>query len=86
MAYWVAHRFYPPAAAERGESGLVRLHLKVDRTGHVTAVNIVSGSGSQMIDAAALGTWRGARLSPFPTNTPEDSADITIDLNYILYR
>jgi TonB family protein len=86
MAYWIAHRYYPPAAGERGESGLVRLHLKVDRTGRVTALNIISGSGSAMIDAAALGTWRGARLSPFPTNTPEASADIDIDINYILYR
>jgi len=86
MVYWIEHRYYPPAAGARGQSGQVRLVLKVERTGQVSAVSITQSSGWPMIDAAALGTWRGAKLSPFPVNTPENSAEITIDLNYILYR
>jgi TonB family protein len=82
----MAHRYYPQVAAQRGEQGVVTVHMHINRSGRVTAVDLVAGSGSQFIDAAALGTWRGAQLAPFPTNTPEDEADITISMMYVIAR
>jgi TonB family protein len=86
MAWWLAHRFYPEEAARAGESGVVQLRVKVDRSGKVTAVDLVSRSGSVMLDAAAMSTWRNAKLAPFPASTPENSADIDLTVNYILTR
>jgi TonB family protein len=85
-AWWLAHRYYPDEAARAGESGVVQIHLKVDRSGKVTAVDLVSRSGSVLLDAAAMSTWRNAKLAPFPANTPENSADIDLTVNYILTR
>jgi TonB family protein len=86
LAYWIGHRYYPPAAAQKGEQGSVKMHLHVNRNGRITALNIIEGSGSFMIDAAALGTWRNAQLAPFPTNTPESEADIVITMYFYIIR
>ncbi len=84
--WWIAHRHYPEQAGENGESGTVQIHVKVDRTGRVLGVDLVSTSGSQWLDLGALGTFRGARLPPFPYNTPENEADLTLTINYQIIR
>ncbi len=84
--WWYAHRIYPPGAGERGESGTVQLHLQVDRTGKVLSVEVVSTSGSKLLDTGALATFRGRNLPPFPVNTPENMADINLTIQYILTR
>jgi periplasmic protein TonB len=86
QSWWIAHRYYPEAAAMRGESGMVQIHMKVTRNGQVRSVDLMSPSGSVSLDAAAMGTFRGARLPPFPTNTPEDEADLTLTIQYNLIR
>lgn len=52
---------YPPEAARRHEHGLVRIALRIDVKGKVTAAEIVQSSGSPRLDEAArktLSTWR----------------------------
>ncbi len=46
--------FYPPEAIARGLQGRVVLLLTLDASGAVTAVEIASGSGHAVLDAAAL--------------------------------
>lgn len=83
-AWWVEHSYYPQQAAMNGEDGTVGVHLIVDRFGHVELVELVSRSGSQWLDMASTGVFRGAHLPPFPPETPEPRADIDLTIHYIL--
>ena len=85
-AYWRAHRYYPRQAAENGEDGQVQIELTVNRSGKVEDVRIVSRSGSPFLDMAALGTWRGAQLAPFPAENNQPRMSMTLTINYILIR
>lgn len=52
---------YPPLARRLGESGKVVLGVELDETGRVTAAQVLTSSGSNRLDAAALAvvkTWR----------------------------
>jgi protein TonB len=84
--WWLEHRYYPQQALENGEDGVVELKLVVERSGHVRALELRSGSGSQWIDLGAQATFRGANLPPFPQSTRESQADVYVTIHYILYR
>lgn len=84
--WWIEHRFYPQQAAENGEAGTVQIRVIVNRTGKVLQVELVSRSGSTFLDAAAQSTFRGRMLPPFPPQTPENEATLTLTINYFLYR
>ena len=85
MAYWLKHRYYPQQAAEDGEDGQVALELTVNSSGRVESAVIKSRSGSQFIDMAAVGTWRGAQLPPLPPELAP-SYKFTITIDYMLIR
>lgn len=85
-AYWRRHRFYPRQAAENGEDGTVQVELVVNRLGKVESVEISRRSGSPWLDMAALSTWRGAQLAPFPAENTEPRVTMTLTINYILLR
>lgn len=84
--FWITHRYYPDEAASRGEDGMVELHMIVDRSGQVTALDLVASSGSRWLDMAGQSVFRGAHLPPFPANTPEPTAEVELRLYYILIR
>ncbi len=85
-AYWRAHRYYPRQAVESGEDGSVQVELVVNRLGKVESVQIKTRSGSPWLDMAAVGTWRNAQLAPFPRENTDETATITLTINYILLR
>ena len=82
--WWDRHAYYPPQAAVNGEDGIVEIHLVIQRDGHVTAVEVVSSSGSRWLDMAGESVFRDAHLRPFPLATPQPRADVYISLHYIL--
>lgn len=84
--WWQQHAYYPPQAAMRGEDGTVRLHLKVERDGTVTEVQLQGRSGSQWLDMGAVSIFRGAHLPPFPPGTPENQGDVYLTINFVLVR
>ena len=86
LAYWLRHRYYPRQAAENGEEGQVVIELTVARSGHVDEVRVVSRSGSQWLDMAALGTFRNANLPPFTDEMREDRLTFPIPIHYYLIR
>ena len=49
-------------------------------------MQIVSKSGSQWLDMAAVGTWRNARLPPFTSEMREDRITFPIPIHYYLVR
>lgn len=83
-AWWLEHRRYPQQAIDNNESGQVILRFKVNRQGRVSGAEIVGRSGSQWLDAQSIATWGNAHLPPFPNNTPENEATVTISINFIL--
>jgi protein TonB len=84
--WWERHGYYPREAQLRGEDGSVKIHVHVDRYGHVEVVELESTSGSQWLDMGAQATFRGQTLPPFPPSTPEANADLDLTINYILLR
>lgn len=85
-AYWRKHRYYPSQAIQNGEDGTVQVEITVNRLGKVESVEVVSRSGSPWLDMAALGTWRGAQLAPFPAENNAPRVTTTLTINYILIR
>jgi protein TonB len=82
----VRHRYYPRQAAENGEDGTVVIELTVSRSGRVEAARVVSRSGSQWLDMAAIGTFRDGQLPPFTPEMREDRITFTIPITYYLIR
>lgn len=79
------HKYYPAEAAIRGEDGSSTVEITVDRNGRVAAASLVETSGSPRLDAALLGTLRGANVPPLLPGmaTPFTT---TITLHYVLIR
>ena len=84
LQYWLGHRYYPQQAVQAGEDGTVTIQLTVNRSGKVENVQIVSRSGSQWLDMAAVGTWRNAQLPPFTNEMREDRITFPIPITYYL--
>ena len=80
--WWDVHSFYPKGASESNEGGNVRVRMAIASDGLVTSIDVVQGSGSSVLDAAALAVFRNARLPPFPPGTPPQPADVTVTLHY----
>ena len=86
LSYWLQHRYYPEQAAMNGEQGAVTIQLTVNRSGRVENVEVLSRSGSQWLDMAALATWRNAKLPPFTNEMREDRITFPIPIQYFLIQ
>ena len=84
-AWFEAHKYYPAEAAMRGEDGSSTVEMTVDRYGHVQSASLVVGSGSDRLDAALLGTLRGATV-PLPLPGMPTPFTATVTLHYVLIR
>ncbi len=80
----VAHRIYPKMARRLGRQGTVVVRFDVDRQGHVMNAGLVRGSGSDILDEAALTLVRNASLPPFPVEMNPTQQTITVPLHYQL--
>jgi protein TonB len=82
---WLASRkTYPEEARRRGEEGRVAIRVTIDRSGRVVDAAIVSASGSQRLDEAALALLRQASLPPFPAAMAQARITITTTMRYSL--
>ena len=80
--WWDQHSFYPGEASQTNEGGSVRVRIVIAADGQVTSIEVVQGSGSSVLDLAALAVFRNARLPPFPPGTPALPADVVVTLHY----
>ncbi len=80
--WWDQHSFYPPEASQTNEGGNVKVHIVIAPDGQVTSIEVVQGSGSSVLDAAAVAVFRNAHLPPFPPGTPAQRADVVVTLHY----
>jgi protein TonB len=82
---WLASRkTYPEEARRRGEEGRVAIRFTIDRSGRVLDAAIVSASGSQRLDEAALALLQRASLPPFPVTMAQARITITTTMRYSL--
>ncbi len=80
--WWDQHSFYPKEASQTNEGGNVKVRIVIAPDGQVTAIELVQGSGSGVLDAAALAVFRNAHLPPFPPGSPAQPADVVVTLHY----
>jgi len=80
--WWDQHSFYPPKASQTNEGGNVKVHIVIAPDGQVMSIEVVQGSGSSVLDAAAVAVFRNAHLPPFPPGTPTQPADVVVTLHY----
>ena len=84
-AWFEEHKYYPADAAMHGEEGSSTVEMTVDRYGRVESASLVVGSGSDRLDAALLGTLRGAKVPPPLPGMPAPFT-ATVTLHYVLIR
>ncbi len=82
QAWWDLHAYYPRHASNNDEGGAVKLHLVIRPDGNIWMVDVVVGSGSASIDAAAASAFRGGFVRPFPAGAA--GADTDVSLHYVL--
>ena len=79
--WWDRPSFYPREASQSDDGGAVRVRIVIAPDGQVVSIQVVQGSGSSLLDAAALAVFRNARLPPFPPGTLAQPADVVITLH-----
>ncbi len=60
------------------------MRFTVARDGRVTAVRLVHGSGSLLLDTVAAELLRDARVPPFPDTMPQSEVTVTLSIRYAL--
>ena len=83
IAWLNANRTYPDLARRRGEQGTVLIRLTVDRGGRVLDAALARGSGSTVLDEAAVQQYRGKQVPAFPASMTQDKTTLVLP---ILYR
>lgn len=83
IAWLNANRAYPDLARRRGEQGTVLIRLTVDRGGRVLDAALARGSGSTVLDEAAVQQYRGKQVPAFPASMTQDKTTLVLP---ILYR
>lgn len=85
LAAWVQSRKrYPDEARRQNREGQVAVRFTVGRDGQVLDAQVVHGSGSDLLDQAALSMFRGGRAPPFPADMAQAQITTTISVHYRL--
>jgi protein TonB len=83
-AWLAAHKTYPEQARARGDEGRETVRLTIDRQGHVTGLEVVRSSGSDILDEATAAMLRGATLPALPPAMTQPGVTITVQIHYAL--
>ena len=72
LGAWVRdHSYYPSQAIARGEDGDAKVRITTNPNGRVTAVELLSRSGSIWLDMALQALFRDATLPRLPSDVKE---------------
>jgi protein TonB len=87
LAAWLqANKVYPEEARRRGDEGRAAVRFTVTREGRVVGLQLLSSTGSVVLDAAVDRLLRGARLPPFPAGMSQEEVTVTLQIRYSLER
>ena len=87
LGSWLqANKTYPEDARRRGDEGRATVHFTASREGRVTDFQLLSSTGSTVLDAAVERLLRGARLPAFPTGMDQEQVTVTLQIRYALER
>jgi periplasmic protein TonB len=87
LAAWVRSRTrYPEEARREGREGGATVRFTVARDGQMLGVALVQGSGSEVLDAAALAIFQGAHAPPFPPDMAQTQLTVTTAVRFRLER
>ena len=87
LSEWVEeHSYYPRRAAALGHQGTVRVLVTTMPDGHVVSVELEKRSGSQWLDLALEGLFRGAKLPPLPKSAGNEPFPFHFTMHYIIVR
>jgi protein TonB len=73
---------YPPQALRRGERGTVVVRAEIGPDGVPTSVSIVTGSGSRLLDRAAVDGVRRWRFRPAQANGQPTVGTVTVPIEF----
>lgn len=73
---------YPPRALRRGEHGTVVVRAEIGPDGVPTSTSIVSGSGSRLLDRAAVDAVRRWRFHPAQANGQPTVGTVTVPISF----
>jgi TonB family protein len=62
------------------------VRFTVSRDGHVIDFQLLTTSGSTILDTAVERLLRGARLPPFPSGMEQEQVTVTLQIRYTLER
>jgi TonB family protein len=62
------------------------VRFTVDRAGQVINVQLLSGTGSVILDEAIEHLLHGAQLPPFPAGMDQERVTVTLQIRYELQR
>lgn len=77
-------RDYPLHSRRQGHQGRVVIHMVIAASGKLLAAQIVTGSGLETLDRAALGMIQRARLPPLGPGFGAESATFTIPIVFAM--
>jgi len=81
------YRHYPRQAEAARQQGVARIAITLRRSGEVTAVELIHGSGFPLLDQEACATAR--RASPVPPvedGIPGDPVTVEVPIDFALRR
>lgn len=83
VAHLAKFKRYPPSARASRREGTVVMSFSIDRSGNVTRKGVTKGSGSGILDEAALEILRKASpLPPPPSSIDNDEFNLNLPVEY----
>jgi len=77
-------RDYPLHSRRQGHQGRVVIHLVITASGKLLAAQVMTGSGLETLDRAAIGMVQRARLPPLGPGLGAESATFTIPIVFAI--
>ncbi|MDP3160614.1 MAG: energy transducer TonB, partial [Reyranella sp.] len=77
-------RDYPMHSRRQGHQGRVVVHVVIAASGRLVSAQVLTGSGLETLDRAALGMVQRARLPPLTPGLGAESATFTIPIVFAI--